>query len=319
MNRDGLVDLFSKIGVERIRVHDHSGNIQIACPLAAWTHDRGTDRNPSCSVKIADGDVSLFRCFSCGRAGTLTQLVQTLSGHRGGALDELAKQVAEAEKQDLSTLADRAAARFAPKAPLKKKVDFDVWDEKEIAPWVGRVPQYIIDRGVPLAVCKEWGLGHDTEEGRVVFPVRRFPDGALVGATGRAIADVEPRYRDYWGFHKERYLYGECKLDLTKKRVIVVEGFVKVLKLWTWGYRNVVATMMAVPSKAQMGKLRDWGVDVFMAQDGNEAGRLGREKFVQTVKGRIRLFDVPIPDGKGPDDIPPEALEAAIERATLVL
>lgn len=314
-----MLDLFAKLGIERVRAHEYSGNVQISCPYAPQLHERGTDRNPSCSVKIAEGDVSLFRCFACGSSGSLVGMLRRLNEYRGGALDELVKLVVDLEKQDLGAQVEKAIQKYGQLPPPAKQAEWEAWDEKEIADWVGKVPQYALDRGLSLETCREWGLGYDEKEKRLVFPIRRA-DGKLVGVTGRALReDIEPRYKDYWGFAKERYLYGEHKLDPKMGRLIVVEGPIKLLTLWGWGYRNVIATMMAVPAGGQLRRLRDLGLDVFMAQDGNKAGQLGRAKFREALFGRLRLFDVRVPEGKGPDDIPQEQFEDILDDAQLVL
>lgn len=92
-----------------------------------------------------------------------------------------------------------------------------------------------------------------------------------------------------------------------------------VLKLWTQGHRNVVATMGASASAEQLRKIRDLGLDVYMMQDGDRAGRTAREIFVSRLHGRVRLFDVPIPDDGDPDEMAPEDVSAALGAAALVL
>jgi len=324
VNKDGLVEVFQKLGVSRTRVHATSGNIQISCPLAPWTHEHKSDRSPSCSVKIADGDTSLFKCFACGEAGTLVGLIARLNRLNGGGYEDLMEKVAVQERVDLAQQVERAMQQYNPKAVENaRKIEWEAWDEGEIAQWVGKVPKYALERGVSLETCREWQLGFDKPGKRFVFPVRR-EDGRLVGVTGRAIYDgMEPRYKDYWGFNKSQYLYGEHKIDKECRKLLVVEGFIKLLKLWTDGYRpsrtNIAATMMAMPSEEQLRKIRDLGMDVYLAQDGDWAGRKARERFEMSLKGRVRLFDVKIPDEKGPDDLPAAELAELVEKSSMIL
>lgn len=323
MNLDLLLELLPKLGVEKVRTHERSGNLQISCPLARWTHASGADNNPSCSIKIAPNDVSLFRCWACQERGTLVGLVAQLNRYRAGELEDLLKEVARVEQLDLTTQVERAAKKYEPEAPKIaeqiRRIDFDVWSEGEIADWVGKVPKYALDRGISIETSREWQLGFDRKGKRLIFPVRRA-DGKLVGVTGRAIYEnLAPKYKDYWGFEKSKYLYGENRIDPALGKLIVVEGFMDVLKLWTQGHRNVVATMGASASAEQLRKIRDLGLDVYMMQDGDRAGRTAREIFVSRLHGRVRLFDVPIPDDGDPDEMAPEDVSAALGAAALVL
>lgn len=324
MNRDGLLEVLRQLGADKVRVHETSGNIQVSCPLAPWLHSSGSDKNPSCSIKVADGDVSLFRCFSCGSQGTLVGLVSKVNRQRNGEFEELLKAVAKVERIDLVTQIERAAKKYEPVKPDVaadlRRLDFEVWSESEIQDWTGKVPRYALDRGVSLEVCREFELGFDKKGKRLVFPVRRAPDAALVGVLGRAIYEgMEPRYRDYWQFQKSRYMYAEHKVDPKLGKLIVVEGPMKVLKMWTFGHRNVVATMMAIPSAEQIRKIRNLNLDVYMMQDGDKAGRLARDMFVDRLHGRVRLFDVKLPDGGDPDEMAAEEVKAVLEGAELVM
>lgn len=319
MDKARLVDVLHRLGVEKLRASDRSGNMQISCPLAPWTHAKGADQSPSCSVKIDPEGASLFRCFSCGEAGTLTWLLKRLNWFKKGALDDLTKEVAEAEKEDLEKMIQQGIKKFSTDPSREEATDVEVWEEREIAEYLGQVPQYALDRGLTLETCKEWQLGYDEREGRLVFPVRRA-DGKLVGVTGRAIDDkIQPRYKDYWGFEKSKFLYGEHKLDRSHGRLIVVEGFMDVLKLWAFGIRNVVATMGVRASKTQLQKIRDAELDVYMFQDGDQPGRMAREMFTEALRGRVRLFDVRVPDDGDPDEMGAVQVAELIESAVFLL
>lgn len=320
MNEQGLRSALERLGCTRVRGPNPHGELTATCPVARWKHAHGEDRSPSFSVRVMEGDVSLCRCFSCGHAGTFLYLVEMINRLMDGDFADLVKQVAAAENVSPADLAARGAAQVdAAREAARRTIDVEVWDESEVAAWVGQVPQYAIDRGLTIETCKAWGLGFDRKELRLVFPVRRA-DGRLVGVTGRAIdGDTRPKYKDYWGFKKSDYVYGEWMFDADAKRVFVVEGFLDVLLMWQRGFRSVVGTMGAMPSKRQAEKIRGFGVPVYLAQDNDDAGRVGRDRLRDALRGRVPLFDVPLPDGGDPDEMAEAEMRAAVDRAEYVL
>ena len=52
--------------------------MRCSCPLAPWTHDRGTDSKPSFGFKIADNGQIVYNCLSCKAKGRLSNLVDEL-------------------------------------------------------------------------------------------------------------------------------------------------------------------------------------------------------------------------------------------------
>lgn len=312
MRRERLLEVARKIApFEKIRAD--GDEIVFPCPLAPWTHDGGVDRHPSFGIKASDTEPSVFFCFACGAKGRLSDLVIRLNALRKGALEETMDQVLCEERADAQSRIVRALVPIPTREPV-----LDVWDEVALAPFSGHVPSYALRRGLPLEICREYELGWDAKERRLVFPVRRS-DGALVGVTGRAVPDeIQPRYRDYRGFEKGRYLYCEHKL-VPGGRVVVVEGFVDALIVRAAGVENAVATMGARVTKHQVRRLLDLNRPIYLMQDGDKAGREARAACVRAMHGRTTLFDVPLPVDGDPDEMTRGQILDALSRAKIIL
>jgi len=325
MTEADIVTLFTKLQSQRVRPARE--NVNVSCPLAPWTHKSRHDRSPSMSVKVNTTGPSVFICYACNARGTLTSLLYSLRRF-GYPVEDLIPWVKEKEAVDLPAVIEQSFVNYGPEyADRAKKANFDVWDESEAEPFKGKVPRYVLKRGVGLDTCREWGLGYDEGAKRLVFPIRR-KDGQLVGLVGRAVLDsVEPKYKNYWNFTKSQYLYGEHMVDDQRpvdpnlpgaKALVIVEGMFDVLKLWTIGYRRVVSLMGSYASSAQVEKILATGLDIYTLLDFDVAGEKGRRHLWPMLEGRVPVFDVRGPKGKDPDDLTREELLECLSKARIV-
>jgi hypothetical protein len=222
------------------------------------------------------------------------------------------EKVRRAEKQDPAQKArQRSGTPLFSKHFLlaERKHKEEVWSEEEYKPFSGKLHKYILSRGLSIDTCKTWEIGYDKDKKRIMFPVRRYPDGALVGAVGRTVEKgVEPTYLTYFNFKKSHFLYGEHFLrkasegvfseamgyDLpAQDGVIVVEGMMDVLKLYEIGYENVVGLMTAAISKRQISTIKKTGRDVYLMMDWDRAGISGRAAAAKAFSQKCRVYDVP--------------------------
>ena len=325
MVESDIVKLFTELKSQRVR--PSGANVTVSCPLAPWTHKSRHDRSPSMSVKVNPIGSSVYICYACNARGTLTGLMYALKRF-GYPVEDLIPWVKEKEAVDLPAVIEQSFDAYGPEyANRAKTANFDVWDEAENAPFKGKVPRYVLKRGVDIDTCREWGLGYDEGTKRLVFPVRRT-DGKLVGLVGRAVLDeIEPKYKNYWTFTKSQYLYGEHLVDENRpvdmnlpgaKALIIVEGMFDVLKLWTMGYRRVVSLMGSYASSGQVEKMLAPGMDIYTLLDFDAAGDKGRRHLWPMIAGRVPVFDVYGPKGKDPDDLTREELLACLAKARIV-
>ena len=323
MRAEAIVELATLIGCQKTRVGRKS--VVVTCPLAPWYHEDGTDRHPGCSILINEEGKSGWRCHACGHHGTLNWLV-TKWGMLSRAPIETAFQLIEREEDGVAAVMTRIdtgiGRRWAEPVAKPPADDPEVVPEMEAQVFAGEVPQYAVDRGLSLDTCRAWQLGYDRGFGnypvpRLVFPVRRA-DGKLVGLVGRAIHDGDqPKYLNYLGFPKSKFLYGLDKVQ-GRERLVIVEGMIDVIRLWEHGL-PAAGVIGAMPSEAQAQLI--CGFDrVYLALDRDVAGEAGERWLVRRLDGRVPVFRVEFPEGKtDPKQMTREEALAAVDSARRVL
>jgi len=151
---------------------------------------------------------------------------------------------------------------------------------------------------------------YDKFRHRIMFPIhdRR---GRVIAFGGRALDDDGPKYLNSPEtelFHKGRELYGlylarksQAKLD----RIIVVEGYMDVVALAQFGFRNCVATLGTATNSEQAELLFRAADEVIFCFDGDRAGRKAAWRALEATLPRLRegrqakfLF---LPEGEDPD------------------
>jgi len=228
MLADELASLLQGAGAERVRVIS-SSKVSCACPLARWTHPKGSDNHPSfvAFVEGKHGD-PIYACQACHDEGSVRDLLLFLWSkgvevfHWIEVLDagkEVTEQdVAKATKRSERLLAVAARSSVqgfhamapapTPPIPIVERLATDrpwydykclaeadavpeiPWTEYE--PYVGNVPQYALDRGLTEETCRVWELGHDAQGKRLLFPIRDRR-GRLITISGRLYTEACPR------------------------------------------------------------------------------------------------------------------------------
>ena len=113
---------------------------------------------------------------------------------------------------------------------------------------------------------------------RIMFPLYNL-NGKVVGFSGRVFDGTSPsKYinnRETEIFKKGELLYNyhrakdECRM---KNQVIVMEGFMDVIRAYTVDVKNVVATMGTAVTKNQALLIKKMAKEVILLFDGDEAG-----------------------------------------------
>ena len=146
----------------------------------------------------------------------------------------------------------------------------------------------------------------------IAFPIHN-EDGELVAYAGRRLkpqdAKIYGKYKLPKGFHKQLVLYNlhRAKAEIAEHGLILVEGFFAVLKLYEWGFKNVVACMGTELSNEQIALIESiTPKDIIVLFDGDDAGRLGAFEAADRLAsiGTVHIAD--LPDGLGPDDLSPD-------------
>lgn len=164
-----------------------------------------------------------------------------------------------------------------------------------------------------LAVARESGSGHyDRFRHRLMFPIRDLR-GRVVGFGGRVLGDDQPKYLNSPEtpvFHKGRELYGlyEARRHLRGEApALVVEGYMDVLALAQFGFRNAVATLGTALTEEHLHKLFRHTGDLVFSFDGDAAGRRAARRALDVCLPALRdgrtarfLF---LPEGEDPDTL----------------
>jgi DNA primase len=176
---------------------------------------------------------------------------------------------------------------------------------------------------------REGASGHyDRFRDRVMFPIRDAR-GRTLGFGGRILDKGEPKYLNSPEtelFHKGRELYGlyeARQASRTLNRILVVEGYMDVVRLHQAGVTYAVATLGTATTPEHLTRIFRICNEVVFCFDGDRAGRAAAWRALENSLSQIRegrqirfLF---LPDGHDPDSLVgeegKERFEARIEQA----
>lgn len=160
-------------------------------------------------------------------------------------------------------------------------------------------PLYMIERGFSKTTLRQWDIGFDSSAERVTFPVWS-KKGELLGFIRRTIhPDVVPPYVN--DFPRGKVLYGHHRvMSLGYGSLTVVEAPVSVLWLSQFGVPNVVATVGAKVSTAQVRMIAAERGPVILMFDGDLAGQAAtlRVGSQLTQMGVLVQVAAEYPEGK---------------------
>lgn len=302
MNNDLANEIRSKTDIvdiigERIPLVARGKNFFGVCPF----HD---DSNPSMCVSR---EKQIYTCFSCHATGNVyTFLMNYEHIDFREALkylgDKVGVNVSSINIKKKSTKFDRLyeAYNFAVK-----------YYQNNLSSTKGKLARsYLSNRGINDEAIKEFEIGlslesrddltkllvskkyelstlnriglssddHDIYDDRIMFPLYDV-SGQVVGFSGRIYKDVDQnKYlntKETEIFKKGEMLYHyhvareECRL---KKSVIVMEGFMDVIRASTVGIKNTVALMGTALTNSQFNLIKRLSNNIILCLDGDGPG-----------------------------------------------
>ncbi|HFD6381813.1 TPA: DNA primase [Staphylococcus aureus] len=176
---------------------------------------------------------------------------------------------------------------------------------------------FLQKKGYDIELAYEAGLLSRNEENfsyydrfrnRIMFPLKNV-QGRIVGYSGRTYTGQEPKYLNSPEtpiFQKRKLLYN---LDKARKsirkldEIVLLEGFMDVIKSDTAGLKNVVATMGTQLSDEHITFIRKLTSNITLMFDGDFAGSEATLKTGQNLLQQgLNVFVIQLPSGMDPDE-----------------
>ncbi len=316
------VDIVDIIG-ERIPLTARGKNFFGVCPF----HD---DSNPSLCVSR---EKQIYTCFSCHATGNVYTFLMNYEhmefkdalkylGDRVGVLVEGIKISRKNTKFDKLYEAynlsakyyqnnlNSAAGKEAKKYLYSRGINDEVIKEFEIGLSLDKKDDLItlLTKKYDLSTLNRIGLAnenYDVYRDRIMFSLYDV-SGKIVGFSGRIYKDNgQSKYlntKETDIFKKGEMLYHyhiakeECRL---KKYVLVMEGFMDVIRASTIGIRNTIALMGTALTKEQISLLKRLSKNIFLCLDGDDAGVHATLSIGDTLLDEgleVKVVSLPNPD-----------------------
>ena len=142
---------------------------------------------------------------------------------------------------------------------------------------------------------------------RIVFPIIDVK-GRVIGFGGRVLNNTMPKYlnsKETLVFNKGTNLYGLNLLNKfsDRKRIILVEGYMDVISLFSKGINYAVASLGTALTDKQAKLLKRYGENVYICYDTDQAGINATNKGIQMLLNEdVDPKIIMLGDYKDPDD-----------------
>ena len=297
------------------------------CPFHA-------DTNPSMSVSR---EKQIYKCFSCGASGNVFNFVMdyeqvdfkealSILAKRAGITIGNFKPTKEKKYEKYYKMYDLTVKFYqnnlnseegvkAKEYLASRKIDEDLIKRFKIGLSLRKkdtLTKILLKKDYTLKELEDYGLGNghnDLYINRIMFPL--FDNnGDPVGFSGRI----------YNGSHDSKYIntketnifkkgellynYHEAKESVREKKyLIVVEGFMDVIRLASVGIDNVVALMGTALTKEQITLLKRLSNNIYLCLDGDKAGQKGiYQNGLLLEQENVNLYAIVLKDDLDPDE-----------------
>lgn len=333
-----IIDIQKKVNIvdiisDYLPLSQKGKNYFAICPF----HD---DHNPSMSISE---EKQIYKCFVCGASGNVYHFIMNYEKiNFVNAVDTVAKKLnidlnikssnksIESQKYKEDYELYDVANKFyqnninseygeaAKKYLEKRDINSDIIKEFQIGVAFSdnMLSKLLLSKKYSEDKITSAGLAGKTNNfvfdifrNRIMFPLWDL-NGKPVGFSGRIYDDSdENKYvnsRESDIFKKGEILYnyhralGETK---TTKSIIVVEGFLDVIRLYINGIKNVVAIMGTALTKHQALSIKRLSINVVLCFDGDTAGQKATISAVKELESiGISPKIIKLEDNLDPDD-----------------
>ena len=270
-------------------------DVVCTCPF----HSDGHEKKPACYVKSNPDDeieYGTFHCFSCGQSGSLAKLVGQAYGRseffgRNWLIDHFGDTYIEEVDILPPLLTNSEKSDILSEEYLKQ---FDYGNEVALNYLIGK-------RRLSKEVIEKYQIGFDKSDDTVTFPMRD-EHGNLLGVSKRNV------YSKFFHIPKEIEIKPVYLLDEVIRNnespVVVCESQINALTIRSWGMYSIA--LFGTGSKEQYKILNKSGIrNYILAFDGDLAGKVGANKFVNSIKTAV-ITQVVLPNGKDVNDLTKE-------------
>lgn len=297
------------------------------------------EKTPSFTVSDTK---QFFHCFGCGEGGDVVTFimkkenlefpdaVKFLADRLGMVIEEKMPKDKKLYDERLKAYEiNKEAARFFHLNLNKSKSSLDYLYSRGIPNKVIKqfglgysldswdsLYKYLTSKGYKVELIEKLGLigrkskgtgYYDKFRNRIIFPIIDVK-GRVIGFGGRVLDDSMPKYlnsQETIVFNKGNNLYGLNLLNKfsDKKEIILVEGYMDVISLFSNGINYSVASLGTALTDRQSKLLKRYGKEVYICYDSDKAGIKATEKaFHLLSKEDISPKIVVLEDYKDPDD-----------------
>lgn len=276
--------------------HKKGSDVTITCPF----HRGGQESHPSCHVYADSDNPNIYygtvHCFTCGKKVPL----YTLVGYCFGEDDEFGKQWL-VDKYG-NTFIEKST--FLPAIELFSKKEPKKYMDESVLNNYNYIHPYMFKRKLTREVISKFKIGYDKDTDCITFPVWD-ENGKLVTITRRSTTGKKFILEE----NKDKPVY---LLNYIKKEnitsVYVCESQINCLTLWTYGIPSVA--LFGTGSKHQYDILKKSGVrNYILALDGDQAGRKGTLRFINSMPSDIFISVLDVPNGRDINDLSKEEFD----------
>ena len=260
----------------------------ITCPI----HKAGQESHPSCGIQLEDTSgvkVGSVHCFTCGYISTLAKFVSD-------CFDSTNIRVGEdwllSHCQTAYLTNKREIKRITLDRPVK---EITYVTEEELKGYRYYHP-YMYKRGLTNDIINKFDIGFDKKTNCVTFPVYDKNNHCLF---------VVKRSVSFKKFYIpkgiEKGIFGINQISRDCNQIVVCESVFNALTAYKYGYSAIA--LFGTGSKEQYKLLEELNVRRFiLAFDGDDAGRMGAERFKRNIKDKL-ILDLIVPKGKDLNDL----------------
>jgi DNA primase len=170
---------------------------------------------------------------------------------------------------------------------------------------------YTPEQGVTAGLLSknERGRIYDRFRGRLIFPIQNL-SGQVIAFGGRILTDGEPKYlnsSDTPIYKKGEHLYGlfQARQAMTRsKRAILTEGYMDVLALHQFGYKDACGVLGTALTQEQVKRVAGFCSRMDLIFDGDTAGRKAALRSAEMIlQYGTKCSVVLMPDGEDVDSL----------------